>query len=896
MQVVIVESPAKAKTINKYLGRDYDVIASFGHVRDLPSKDGSVEPLKDFAMHFESDARGKEKIKAIIDKVKNASGVILATDPDREGEAISWHIVEILRAKKLIGKMPVSRVTFNAITKSAVLEAMAKPREINQELVDAYLARRAIDYLVGFELSPVLWRKLPGARSAGRVQSVTLRLVVEREQEIEAFTAQEYWSIVGTGKSGTSIPFDVRLVALDGKKLGKYDIANEAMAKAAASQIKASEYIVGNVEQKPQKRNPYAPFTTSTLQQEAARKLGFSTKRTMEIAQKLYEGVDIGGETVGLITYMRTDGVDMAPEAIQGARNFIENKYGSVYLPRTPRLYQSKAKNAQEAHEAIRPTDMMRAPSKVRLDNDMARLYDLIWKRAIASQMEAAEFLRTTIEIEAKDKKSTLRANGQVLVFDGYQALYQEGVDEKEDDENARLPSVKIGEEIGVSNIKETQHFTEPPPRYSEATLVKKMEELGIGRPSTYSSTLSVLQDREYMRLDKGRFYPETKGRLVIAFLESFFGKYFEYGFTADLEEKLDLVSAGSLEWKKLLSEFWNDFHSGITDMDDVRITQVIDELNIRLENYLFPKVDGVNSRTCPTCGTGTLSLKISRFGSFTGCSNYPECKFTRQLGTDGQNSSGDNGDAELGIDPQSGLAVLLRNGRFGHYVQLGEDPPKEIKEKPKRASLPKAWSPDTLTFEKAMQLLSLPRTIGTHPEDGKDIITNIGRFGPYILHEGTYANLQDVNEIFEIGINRAVDLLAQKRAGGGRGGRTAPAALKELGKNEEGADIKLMNGRYGPYVTDGTTNATLPKDVAQDDLTLEIAIGLLAARAALGPAKKGKKAPVKKAAAKKAPAKKASATKTSAAKSSTKAATKTTTKTTTKAAPKKAAPKKAKS
>lgn len=867
MQVVIVESPAKAKTINKYLGKDYDVIASFGHVRDLPSKDGSVEPEKDFAMHFESDARGKEKIKAIIDLVKKSNGVILATDPDREGEAISWHIVEILRDKKLLGKIPVSRVTFNAITKTAVLEAMAKPREINQELVDAYLARRAIDYLVGFELSPVLWRKLPGARSAGRVQSVTLRLVVEREQEIEDFITQEYWSIIANGKSGSSTPFDVRLVNLNGKKLGKYDIANEAMAKAAAEQIKNSNYVVGNVEQKPQKRNPFAPFTTSTLQQEAARKLGFSTKRTMEIAQKLYEGVDIGGETVGLITYMRTDGVDMAPEAIQSARNYIENKYGSPYLPRTPRIYQSKAKNAQEAHEAIRPTDMMSEPSRLRLDPDMARLYDLIWKRAVASQMEAAEFMRTTIDIEATDKNSTLRANGQVVVFEGYQALYQEGVDEKEDDENARLPALKVGEEIGISNIKPNQHFTEPPPRYSEATLVKKMEELGIGRPSTYSSTLSVLQDREYMKLEKGRFHPETKGRLVIAFLESFFGKYVEYGFTADLEEKLDLVSAGSLEWKKLLREFWNDFHAGITDMGDVRITQVIDELNGRLENYLFPKVDGVNSRTCPQCGNGTLSLKISRYGSFTGCSNYPECKFTRQLGGDNETSNGENGDVELGIDDTSGLAVLLRNGRFGYYVQLGEDPEKGSKEKPKRASLPKGWAPDAMTFDKAMQLLSLPRTIGQHPEDGKDIVTNIGRFGPYILHDGTYANLPDVNEIFEIGINRAVDLLAQKRAGGGRGARSAPAALKELGQNGEGVDVKLMSGRYGPYVTDGTTNATLPKDVPQDSLTLEIAIGLLAARAALGPAKKGRKAPARKTAAKKAPAKKATTKKTTTAK-----------------------------
>ncbi len=869
MQVVIVESPAKAKTINKYLGSGYDVIASFGHVRDLPSKDGSVEPEKDFAMHFEADGRGKERIKAITDLVKKSDGVILATDPDREGEAISWHIAEILKDKKIAGKIPVKRVTFNAITKSAILEAMANPREINQELVDAYLARRAIDYLVGFELSPVLWRKLPGARSAGRVQSVTLRLVVEREQEIENFVAIEYWSVSGVGKSETSAPFDVRLVTLDGKKLGKHDIKTEAQAKAAVAAIKAGQFVVSSLEQKPQKRNPYAPFTTSTLQQEAARKLGFSTKRTMDIAQKLYEGVDIGGETVGLITYMRTDGVDMAPEAIQGARNYIEDKFGTPFLPPRPRLYQSKAKNAQEAHEAIRPTDMWREPSRLRLDPDMAKLYDLIWKRAIASQMEAAEFLRTTIDIENSDKTLGLRATGQVVVFEGYQALYQEGYDEKQDDESARLPVLKIGENIKVSDIKETQHFTEPPARYSEATLVKKMEELGIGRPSTYASTLSVLQDREYMRLEKGRFHPETKGRLVIAFLESFFGKYVEYDFTASLEEKLDEVSAGNLEWKNLLREFWNDFHAGITDMNDVRITQVIDSLNEKLETYLFPKIDGQNTRTCPSCGNGNLSLKISKYGSFTGCSNYPECKYTRQLGVDSDDKAkAEDGDQNLGTDPKSGLDVFLRIGRFGPYVQLGEDPPKEIKEKPKRASLPKIWSPDVMNLDKALMLLNLPRVIGVHPETNSEITANFGRFGPYIYCDGTYANLKDANDVFEIGLNRAVTLIAEKKAGGGRPQRSAPAALKEFGNNAEGVAVKLMDGRYGAYVTDGTTNATLPKDISQDALTLEIAIGLIEARAALGPSKKGKK-PLRKAAAKpaakKAAPKKAPAKKTAA-------------------------------
>ncbi len=872
MQLVIVESPAKAKTINKYIGTDYDVIASFGHVRDLPSKDGSVDPEHDFAMHFEADARGKERIKEITEKVKKASAVILATDPDREGEAISWHIAEILKQKKLLGKIPLSRVTFNAITKQAVLEAMRNPREINQELVDAYLARRALDYLVGFELSPVLWRKLPGARSAGRVQSAALRLVVEREQEIEAFISEEYWSITASGKTENSTPFPLRLIALNGKKLDKKDIKNEASANAAVAQIAASSYAISSVDAKPHKRHPQPPFTTSTLQQEAARKLGFSAKRTMDVAQRLYEGVDIGGETVGLITYMRTDGVSMENEAIFAARSVIGREYGDNFVPKAPRQYDVKAKNAQEAHEAIRPTDMGRLPKSIRLNEDMAKLYDLIWKRAIASQMESALVERTTIDLEATDKKSTLRATGQVILFEGFLKLYQEGKDDGDDEENARLPKVNVGEAAIISDIKPLQHFTEPPPRYSEATLVKKMEEIGIGRPSTYASTISVLQDREYIRLEKNRFHPEVKGRLVTAFLESFFNKYVQYDFTAGLEEQLDLVSNGELEYKKLLHDFYDDFHKGITDMADVRITQVIDSLNERLGSYLFPvDENGKQSRVCPTCGTGELSLKVSRYGAFTGCSNYPECKYTRQLGvsdSDAKDALATNNDEALGVDDKTGLNVYLRNGRFGPYVQLGEDPEKGSKEKPKRSTIPRGFNRD-VTFDVAMELLSLPRVIGNHPDDGKEIVANFGRFGPYILHDGTFANLKDANEVFEVGLNRAVTLLAEKRAGGGRGGRTAPAALKELGKNGD-AEIKLMSGRYGAYVTDGKTNATLPKDIAQDDLTLEIAIGLIEARAALGPAKKKttrKAATTKKAPAKKTVAKKATTTKTTKAK-----------------------------
>lgn len=882
MQLVIVESPAKAKTINKYLGSGYDVIASFGHIRDLPSKDGSVEPDNDFSMHWETDARAKERIKEISEKVKKSDGVILATDPDREGEAISWHICEVLRAKKLLGKVPVSRVTFNAITKEAVLTAMKNPREINQELVDAYLARRALDYLVGFSLSPVLWRKLPGARSAGRVQSVALRLVVEREQEIEAFISEEYWSVLADVNKAQS--FETRLVSLNGKKLGKHDILNEEMASAASDLIKRSKYTIGSIEAKPIKRHPSPPFTTSTLQQEAARKLHFSTKRTMDIAQKLYEGVDIGGETVGLITYMRTDGVSMDNDAIFSARGVITAKFSEEYVPEKPRFYSVKAKNAQEAHEAIRPTDFKRTPASLKLEGDMAKLYDLIWKRAVASQMQSATIERTTIDLEASDNNSILRANGQVILFDGFLGLYQEGSDEKADDEDAKLPKLNIGDNIDIINVKTIEHHTEPPPRFSEASLVKRMEEIGIGRPSTYASTLSVLQDREYMRLEKNRFSPETKGRLVISFLESFFGKYIEYDFTAQLEEKLDLVSAGSLEYKTLLREFWEDFSKGISDISDIRITQVIDALNEKMSGFLFPKIDGVFNRKCPSCDTGELSLKISRYGSFTGCSNYPECKFTRQLGPDADpESTGSTLTAEgknLGIEPETGLMISLRSGRFGPYVQLGDDPEKGSKEKPKRASIPKGWNAETLNYDEALKLISLPRIIGNHPEDNEPISANFGRFGPYILHNKTYVNLTDPNEIFEIGINRAVTMIAEKLAGGGRPARSVASALKELGKNAEGADIKLMSGRYGAYVTDGKTNATLPKDISQDALTLEIALGLIEARAAIAPKKATKrtasktKAPAKASAKPKAAAKPKATTKAKTTKTVKKTAT----------------------
>jgi DNA topoisomerase-1 len=867
MHLVVVESPAKARTINKYLGSNYDVVASFGHVRDLPSKDGSVRPDDDFAMVWEADTKGAARIKDIAERMKKADSLILATDPDREGEAISWHLLEALQAKKVLKDKAVSRVTFNAITKEAVLHAMANPRQIDQELVDAYLARRALDYLVGFNLSPVLWRKLPGSRSAGRVQSVALRLVVEREMEIERFRAREYWTVAAQAKAEIGNAFEARLFSLDGKKLDKFDLGDEAAALAAKAAVIAGEYTVASLEAKPLKRSPAPPFTTSTLQQEASRKLGFNAQRTMQVAQKLYEGVDIGGETVGLITYMRTDGVAMDQSALMQCRAVIGDRFGSEYVPEKPRFYSSKAKNAQEAHEAIRPTDPHRHPSKLKLEGDMARLYDLVWKRAIASQMEQAIVERTTIDLLDAKGRAGLRATGQVILFDGFLALYQEGRDDEEDEDSRRLPTLKAGDRVKASDTAATQHFTEPPPRYSEATLVKKMEELGIGRPSTYASVLTVLRDREYVHMDKNRFIPDDKGRLVTAFLENFFAKYVEYDFTAALEQRLDLVSSGDLGWRILLQEFWEDFSKAIAGMGELRTTQVLDAINESLGPHIFPdKGDGSDPRACPSCADGRISLKTSKFGAFIGCSNYPNCRYTRQLSTQANEGDGASGDRVLGTDPVSGLEVSLRAGRFGPYVQLGDG------EKPKRSSVPKGWAVSDIDFEKALLLLSLPRTVGVHPEDNEPILANLGRFGPYVQHGKTYANIGTVEDVFEIGLNRAVSVLAEKRAGGGRPQRAAATALQEFAPTTpDGPTIKVMAGRYGPYVTDGTTNATLPKGADPATFTLEAAIALIEARVAVvGVGKKkpaAKKAGAKAAATKKAPAKKPAAKKPAAKK-----------------------------
>ena len=840
MNVLVVESPAKAKTINKYLGSNYTVLASFGHIRDLPSKDGSVKPDEDFAMTWEVDPRAQKRIKDIADALKGADKLILATDPDREGEAISWHVLQVLKQRHALKDKQIERVVFNAVTKSAVLDAIAHPRQINEELVDAYLARRALDYLVGFTLSPVLWRKLPGAKSAGRVQSVALRLICEREGEIEAFKAQEYWTIDADllAKAGA---FSAHLTHFEGKKLDKLDLKTEADAKRAVDAINARRFSVGNVETKPVKRHPAPPFITSTLQQEAARKLGFAAKRTMQIAQHLYEGMDVGGETVGLITYMRTDGVQMAGEAITEARKMIGDRYGPRYVPGAPRHYTSKSKSAQEAHEAIRPTSFTRTPDEVSrfLDSDSARLYELIWKRAAASQMESAEQERTTIDVVSDDKAVTLRATGTVTLFDGFLTLYQEGKDDESDEDSAKLPKLSIGDALTVEKVTPAQHFTEPPPRYSEASLVRKLEELGIGRPSTYATILSTLRDRAYVRMDRNRFIPEDKGRIVTTFLTNFFGRYVQYGFTADLEEKLDEVAEGSMGWKQLLRDFWKDFSAAVGETKDLKISQVITALDEALGPHIFPpSANGEDPRKCPGCGVGTLSLKLGRFGSFVGCTNYPECRYTRQIGQTAE-QAGSGGPRVLGEDPVSGEPITVRSGRFGPYVQLGEG------EKPKRGSIPKGTDAASIDLETALKLLSLPREVGKHPETGEPITANFGRFGPYVAHNGQYASLESAEDVFNIGINHAVTILAEKKAKS-RATR-GPEPLKELGISPQGgAMVKLMRGRYGPYVTDGDTNATVPNGIDPLAVTLERALELLAERAAKGGGKKKKKAPAK--------------------------------------------------
>ncbi|WP_114393573.1 type I DNA topoisomerase [Oleisolibacter albus] len=884
--VLIVESPAKAKTINKYLGSDFTVLASFGHVRDLPPKDGSVRPEQDFEMDWELGDRSKRHMDEIAKAVRHASKVYLATDPDREGEAIAWHVKELLAERRLLGKADVKRVTFNEITKSAVQDAIRHPRDVNQELVQAYLARRALDYLVGFTLSPVLWRKLPGSKSAGRVQSVALRLVCERESEIESFRPQEYWTIEAEFKTHDGHTFTARLTQLDGKRLEKFSLGDKGAADAALERIRPMLFRVGRVERKEVRRNPFPPFTTSTLQQEASRKLGFGATKTMRTAQKLYEGVDIGGETVGVITYMRTDGVSLSQEAIDGARALIGGTWGDAYVPDKPRIYKTAAKNAQEAHEAIRPTDMSRRPDQMAryLDRDELRLYELVWKRTVASQMASAILDQVTVDIMSKGAEAVFRATGSVVRFDGFLKVYQEDRDDDgEDEEHRRLPAMKDGDDLTRGALKSDQHFTQPPPRYTEASLVKRMEELGIGRPSTYASILQVLQDREYVRLDKRRFVPEDRGRLVTTFLESFFPRYVQYDFTADLEEKLDDISGGRIFWKEVLRDFWLNFSKAIDGTKDLTITQVLNALDEALGPHFFPAVttpDGkvVDTRACPHCGSGRLGLKLGKTGAFIGCSRYPECKYTRPLAVAGEEGEQAEGDRELGNDPETGLPVALKRGPYGVYVQLGVAASKE--DKPKRVSLPRGMNPADVDLEIALKLLALPRSLGPHPESGEEILAGIGRFGPYLKHGDAYKNLPPDDDVLTIGLNRAVVLLGNAPAKKAVQGR-------ELGAHpKDGKPVKVGSGRFGPYVQHNKLFASIPKAMNADEVTLEQALELLAAKAAKDTAKKGggtaeepaadAAKPAKKATTRKTPAKAADAGSKAATAKTGKAAAKT--------------------
>jgi DNA topoisomerase-1 len=832
MKVVVVESPAKAKTINKYLGSDYTVVASYGHVRDLPAKDGSVLPDADFAMSWEVDGKSEKHVKAIVQAVRNADRLFLATDPDREGEAISWHVREVLNARRALKHLDVKRVVFNEVTRNAVLDAFSRPREIDHELVEAYLARRALDYLVGFTLSPVLWRKLPGSRSAGRVQSVALRLICEREAEIEAFKAREYWTIEVDFETEAGQTFTARLTHLDGKRLDRFDLDNEAKARAAADAIlRASGFAVAEIDSREVRRNPFPPFTTSTLQQEASRKLGLSATRTMQIAQRLYEGIDLSGETVGMITYMRTDGVAIAAEAIAAIRQLIGSEFATRdlrYLPNAPRVYRSPAKNAQEAHEAIRPTDVARKPADVAgsLDRDHLRLYELIWKRTVASQMASALLEQVAVDIADATGRLRLRANGSVILFDGFLALYQEDRDDtgEEEGEGTRLPAMRRAERLARGKVAPSQHFTQPPPRYTEASLVKKLEELGIGRPSTYATILQVLQDRAYVRLEKRRFLPEDRGRLVTAFLASFFERYVEYNFTADLENQLDDISGGRIDWKEVLRNFWRDFSAAIDGTKELTISQVLKALDEELGPHFFPS-DGSERepRLCPVCGAGRLSLKLGKFGAFIGCSNYPNCRYTRPLAVESDAESTPP-ERALGTDPASGLPVSLKKGPYGHYVQLGND---EGDAKPKRVALPRSINPADMDLESALRLLALPRELGRHPETGEPIVAGIGRFGAYIKHGSVFKSLGADDDVLTIGLNRAIVLLAEPASDRRRG----PQLLRELGAHPEGGMVGLYRGRYGPYISHDGVIASLPRNADPAAFLLEAALPLLAAQ-----------------------------------------------------------------
>jgi DNA topoisomerase-1 len=832
MKLVIVESPAKAQTINKYLGSDYKVIASVGHIRDLPSKDGAVLPNDNFKMSWEMHKDKEKVVKEIIGELKSADSLILATDPDREGEAISWHLKEILNSKKTIMDKPVERVVFNEITKNAVLDAMKKPREINTELVEAYLARRALDHLIGFSISPILWRKLPGSKSAGRVQSVALKLICEREIEIEKFNIEEYWSISSIFSKNNNDNFSAKLFVLDSKKLAKMDLKSEDDANEALDKIRKSSFNISKIETKRVKRNPLAPFTTSTLQQEASNKLGFGASRTMRIAQKLYEGINIGSETTGLITYMRTDGVQLSSQAIDELRNEITNRHGKDYIPQTPRVYKSKAANAQEAHEAIRPTSISRDPENISqyLDNEQLKLYELIWKRTISSQMQSAELDETAADISNKDMSIIFRANGSQVYFPGF-FVYRDREDDK------ILPKLVENEDVDLEKADGEQHFTQPPPRFTDASLIKKMEELGIGRPSTYASILQVLINRSYVEKEKGKHIPQERGRILTAFLNNFFGQYIEYDFTADLEKKLDKVSDGKLNYKKLLEEFWDGFKPHLNKMSELERDKILEALENELSDLFFPKEDltknGEPNKKCPTCSNGKLGLELGKYGAFIGCSNYPECKFTKQIASNENKEENDtnstfmpNDDGVLGIDPESGLNAIIKKGPYGIYLQLGDE------KKPKRTSIPKLVEAKGIDLQKALAFLSLPRLIGKHPETGQDISAGIGRYGPYLKYDINFISIPADETVINIGLNHAVVLI----------GENSEKLGKVLGDHPDGnGKVLAKSGRFGPYVEYNKIRATLPKSISLEEISLDQAIELIIAKAAKPPRTKKK-------------------------------------------------------
>ena len=859
MNLVIVESPAKAKTINAYLGNNFKVLASYGHVRDLPSKNGSVDPENNFEFEWETSDKSKKNLSEIYKAAEQSDTLFLATDPDREGEAIAWHILELLKKKKLLKDKSVKRVVFSEITKTAVSRGIENPREIDNSLVSAYLARRALDYLVGFNLSPVLWRKLPGAKSAGRVQSVALRLICERELEIESFNPDEYWKIKCTFSTDKNEKFDANLTSFKDKKVEKQSFKNKDQADEVLFAFNNNKFQISNISQKPALRNSNAPFSTSTLQQEASSVFGFGASRTMQIAQKLFQGVEINGETVGLITYMRTDSTELSGEAISSYREYLKENFTDAYLPEEIRTYKSKkAKNAQEAHEGIRPTDIKITPDVVKkyLDEDGNKLYRLIWKRSLASQMSSAQYERTSIDITSDDKILQLRANGSIQKFDGFLNVYGEFKEndtstndesnENTDNNEKLLPDLAMDTVLATHNPESSQHFTLPPPRYSEASLVKKLEELGIGRPSTYASIISVLKMRAYVDIEKNRFVPVDRAILITAFLKGFFDKYVDYDFTADMENKLDDITTGKISWTEFLSLFWKDFSKNINQVTELRITNILDNLNESLKSHIFKTEESTNkiTRVCPTGCGGELSLKVSRFGAFVGCTNYPDCKFTRPISHKKVKEVFD--DIILGIDEATSKEVKLLNGRFGPYIQLGDI---EGKEKPKRATIPKDISPKEIDLEKAKLLLSLPRKIGDHPETGNEIFVNYGRYGGYLTCDNKNASLEDSSEVFDIGINRAVTLLANAKPGRLK----SSSELKTLGDHPtDGKPIKVMKGKFGPYVKYKTINATIPDSFDPETIELDEAIELIDKKMDKKPKKKKKKTNKKNASKKK--------------------------------------------